>query len=328
MSETFFDIKSLFANSRIPLTLAPMAGVTDRAMRELCIGYGADLVTSEMISAKAVHYKDKKTAELARITEGERPMAIQIFGSDPDIMAESAREIFERFSPEMIDINMGCPVPKVVKNGDGSALMRDPEKAGKIVRSVVGAVPCPVSVKFRTGWDGNSKNAPEFARVMEANGASLLCIHGRTRTQMYTPPVDPDTIREVAAAVSVPVLGNGGINSAQDAKRMLEYTGCAGIAVARGACGRPWLFAEIRAALDGCEFSPPPVGERISVAIKHFEAIIADKGEYVGIREARKHLGWYLYGLRGAAAARLRINASESSDEIRGILLEIAEING
>ena len=320
--ENVFSVEKLFGG-RIPLTLAPMAGVTDPVMRALCKEYGADLVTTEMVSAKAVHYRDKKTAELAFLNEGERPAAIQIFGSDPGIMAESAAELYERFSPEMIDVNMGCPVAKVVKSGDGSALMRDPALAGRIVRAVADAVPCPVSVKFRAGWDKDSVIAPEFARVLEANGASLLCVHGRTRTQMYAPPVDLDVIRETVSAVSVPVLGNGGIDTPDDAVKMLGYTGCAGLAIARGACGAPWIFRTVRERLEGKEPSPPGVGERLSVARRHLAGLVRRMGEKAGVREARKHMGWYVFGLRGAADARRRINSAEAESEMADILAEL-----
>lgn len=325
--EKIFEVKSLFEGGKIPLTLAPMAGVSDRSMRGLCIEFGADFVTGEMISSRAVHFKDRKTDALARIVPDERPIAIQLFGSEPEIMAEAAQVMMKKHAPDMIDINMGCPVPKVVKNRDGSALMRDPDLAGKIVRAVVDAVPCPVGVKFRAGWDEETKNAPEFARVLEANGASILCIHGRTRKQMYAPPVDLDIIRETVRAVAIPVLGNGGIETADDAVKMLEYTGCAGLAIARGACGSPWIFRAVRAAIEGGTFDQPSVSERIDVALRHFDAIIADKGEFVGVREARKHLGWYLRGMRGATTARLRINASESPDEVREILCEVRREN-
>ena len=308
-----FEIRSLFENGRVPLILAPMAGVTDRAMRVLCIGYGADLVTSEMVSAKAVHFNDKKTETLAAITDGERPMALQIFGSDPEIMADSALELWEKYAPEIIDINMGCPVPKVTKNGDGSALMRDPALAGRIVNAVARAVPCPVTVKFRAGWDDGSKNAPEFARIMEANGAAMLCVHGRTKSQMYAPPVDLEIIRETVRAVSVP--------------EMLRRTGCAGLAIARGACGNPWIFASVRAALDGREWDEPTAHMRIETARRHFQALITEKGEYTGVRESRKQLGWYLKGMRGAPRARMEINSCESADRILTILDEMEEAN-
>ena len=327
MEEKKFNVPSLFEGGRIPLTLAPMAGVSDRSMRRLCIDFGADFVTGEMISSRAVHFKDRKTDALARIAPGERPVAIQLFGSEPEIMAEAAQVMTAKHAPDMIDINMGCPVPKVVKNRDGSALMREPELAGRIVRAVVDAVSCPVSVKIRAGWDDDSKNAPEIARILEANGASLICVHGRTRKQMYAPPVDLDVIRETVGAVSVPVLGNGGIETPSDALKMLEYTGCAGLAIARGACGSPWIFSAIRAALEGRRYDEPTAPERIEVALRHFDAIIADKGEYVGVREARKHLGWYLHGMRGATSARFRINASEDPDEVRGILYGISKEN-
>ncbi len=318
-----FTINDFFAGDTPPVTLAPMAGAADRTMRLLCREYGADLTVSEMVSAKAIHYGDKKTDTLASITDPERPMAIQLFGSEPEIMAEAAAAMWERYKPEMIDINMGCPVPKVAGNGDGSALMKDPEKAGKIMRAVADAVPCPATAKIRAGWDGNSKNAAEVAKILEANGAQLICVHGRTRQQMYAPPVDLEIIADVVKAVKLPVIGNGGINTPADALEMLERTGCAGIAVARGACGAPWLFEGIKAAIRGRQWTPPCESERIDVALRHFEMMLSDKGEYTGLRESRKQLGWYLYGLRGATTARQRINTSEDPDEIRSILLDI-----
>lgn len=321
--ENIFKINDLFSGGTLPVTLAPMAGAADRTMRLLCREYGADLTVSEMVSAKAIHFGDKKTDSLASITNPERPMAIQIFGSEPEIMAEAAAAMWERYKPEIIDINMGCPVPKVAGNGDGSALMKDPEKAGKIMRAVADAVPCPATAKIRAGWDNNSKNAVEIAKILEANGAQMICVHGRTRQQMYTPPVDLDIIADVVNAVTVPVIGNGGINTPGDAVAMLEKTGCAGIAVARGACGAPWIFEGIKAALLGKQWYPPSEYERIDIALRHFDMMLSDKGEYTGLRESRKQLGWYLYGLRGATAARQRINTSEDPNEIRSILLNI-----
>ena len=321
--ENIYDIKDLFGKDIPPIMLAPMAGAADRTMRLLCREYGADLTVSEMVSAKAIHYKDKKTDTLASVTDAERPMAIQIFGSEPEIMAEAAKEMWERHRPEIIDINMGCPVNKVAGNGDGSALMKDPEKAGRIMRAVADSVPCPATAKIRAGWDENSRNAVEVAKILEANGAAFICVHGRTRKQMYAPPVDLEIIADVVKAVKVPVFGNGGINTASDATEMLERTGCAGLAVARGACGAPWLFAEIKAALRGESWVPPSEEERINVALRHFEMMLSDKGEHTGLRESRKQLGWYLYGLRGATTARQKINTCEDPDEIRSILLDI-----
>ena len=318
-----FNISSLF-DGKVPLFLAPMAGVADRSARALCKRYGADFVTTEMVSAKAVHFGDKKTAKLAALDAGERPAAIQIFGSEPEIMAQAALSLYERFRPEAIDVNMGCPVPKVVKNGDGSALMRDPAKAGAIVRALVDALPCPVTVKIRAGWDDSSVNAPEFAKVLEANGAAAVCVHGRTRARMYAPPVDLGVIADTVKAVKIPVVGNGGIYTPDDARVMLERTGCAGVAVARGANGRPWIFAQIRAALDGRPWSPPSDGERIEAALEHLNMLIADKGEETGVKEARKHLAWYIHGMRGAASARVRINAAAGPEAVRAILYELA----
>ena len=317
-------MRDLFGGGRIPLFLAPMAGFGDRTMRLLCKRQGADFVTTEMVSAKAVHFKDRKTDELAVLSEEERPAAIQIFGSEPEVMAESALALYERFCPEVIDVNMGCPVPKVVKNGDGSALMRDPAKAGRIVRALTDALPCPVTVKIRAGWDEESKNAPEFAKILEANGTAAICVHGRTKAHLYSPPVDLEVIRRTVEAVNIPVVGNGGINTPRDAREMLDVTGCAGLAIARGVYGRPWIFREIRCALDGKEWTPPDDTERVAAAIEHLDLLIADKGGETGVKESRKHLAWYIHGMKGAAKARVRINASTDPEEIRGILRGLA----
>lgn len=305
------------------LTLAPMAGVTDRTFRALCRRAGADYVVSEMISAKAIAYGDKKTPELARMGENEHPAALQLFGSDPSIMAEAAVWLCDNFSPDIIDINMGCPVRKIFSSGDGCALMRAPELAGRIVEAVKAAVAVPVTVKIRTGIDSGHINAPELARRLEACGADGLCIHGRTREQLYAPPVDLETIAKVKAAVSIPVIGNGGIRCAGDAEEMLRRTGVDSVAVGQGACGNPWIFSEIRSSLDGAAFSAPTARERISAAKEHMRLLTEDKGEYIGLREARKHLGWYIAGMRGAAAARDRINREESREAIGALLDEL-----
>lgn len=307
------------------LTLAPMAGVTDRTFRMLCRRQGADYVVSEMISAKAIAYGDRKTPELARLGEDEHPAALQIFGSDPTIMANAAAWLCDNYAPDVIDINMGCPVRKIFTSGDGSALMRHPVLAGRIVSAVRGAVSVPVTVKLRTGIDSEHINAPELAKRLEACGADGLCIHGRTREQMYAPPVDLDTIAAVKTAVRIPVIGNGGIRSAADAAKMMEYTGVDSVAIGQGACGNPWLFAEVKAALSGEEFVPPTVSERISAAKEHMHLLMEDKGEYIGLREARKHLGWYITGIRGAAAMRDRINREGREDAICALLDELAE---
>ena len=307
--------------------LAPMAGVTDYSMRVLCHRMGAEMSVTEMLSAKALHYRDEKTEELAKFDSLTSPCSIQIFGHEPDIMAEAAAMLEKRFAPKMIDINMGCPVKKIVSNGEGSALMRDPKLAEEIVKAVSSAIKTPLSVKIRAGWDENNKNAVEFACRIERAGADMICIHGRTKSQMYNPGVDLNIIKDVKNALSIPVLGNGDIYSAADALYMLEYTGCDGIMVARGAYGNPWIFKEIKCALEGKGYTPPSVTERINVAKEHLSLLIANKGEYTGIREARKHLAWYLKGMRGAAPARVEINAAESHSAVTDILDKILNEN-
>lgn len=303
------------------LVLAPMAGVTDLTFRTICREHGASLTVSEMISAKGVWYKDKKTKLLAVRAPSESPYALQLFGSDPEIMAYAAKFLYDA-DPEIafIDINMGCPMPKITGNGDGSALMREPELAGKVVRAVSDAVPIPVSVKMRTGWDADSLNAPYLAAVCEQSGAKLICVHGRTREQLYRPPVDTATIKEVKRAVSVPVVANGGIYGASDALRLLTETGCDGIAIGQGALGNPWIFSEISALMRKAEYAPPSKAEIIGTAQRHIDMLCNDKGEYIGVREARKHLGWYIKGMDGAAEARRTINSAESANELHSIL--------
>ena len=310
-----------------PVFLAPMAGVTDYSMRVLCHRMGAEMSVTEMLSAKALHYGDEKTEDLAKFDELTSPCSIQIFGHEPDIMAEAAAMLEKRFHPHMIDINMGCPVKKIVSNGEGSALMKTPELAEEIVKAVRSAITTPLSVKFRAGWDEKSKNAVDFACRIEKAGADMICVHGRTKSQMYNPGVDLDIIKDVKNAVSVPVLGNGDIYTAADALHMLEYTGCDGVMIARGAYGNPWIFKEIISAFEGKEYTQPSVTERICVAKEHLMMLIADKGEYTGIREARKHLAWYLKGMRSATTARVNINHSESADEVVDILDRVLEEN-
>lgn len=312
-----------------PLMLAPMAGVTDRAFRRLCLEMGADYLTTEMVSAKAMHYRDEKTAELAYLEEREQPISVQLFGSDPAILAEAAAALCNhnyhacrsQEAPFAIDLNMGCPVKKITGNGEGSAIMKDPALAGRIVEAVVKASSVPVTVKFRTGWDDAHKNAVEFAKTVESAGASMLCVHGRTKEQMYRPGVDLETIAAVKAAVKVPVIGNGGVMTGADALEMLRVTGCDGLAVARGAEGNPWIFREIRAALSGVPYSPPDREEIVRTALRHTDLLIADKGEYQGVREARKHIAWYVRGLRGAARLRDEVNRIENETELRERLL-------
>lgn len=302
------------------LFLAPMAGVTDTAFRQICKEHGAEYMTTEMVSAKAIHFRDAKTKLLARVTPQERPCAVQIFGSDPDIMAEAAERLTEMLCPpDAIDINMGCPMAKIVSNGDGSALMKDPALAGKIVSAVRRAVSVPVTVKFRTGWDAHSVNAPDFAERMEASGADAICIHGRTRAQLYADPVDYRTIEAVKKRVRIPVIGNGGIRCAEDAKKMLA-TGVDGIAVGRGAMGNPWLFDELFALLNGVSRRTPSVYERLEQAERHLELLVRDKGELIGIREGRRQVAYYVCGIKGAAEARGKLNSAVTAREMLEVL--------
>ena len=302
--------------------LAPMAGVTDMPFRRICRRMGAGLVCSEMVSAKGLWYNDKKTPILMRISDDERPCAIQIFGSDADIMAEVIPRVMA-FKPDIIDINMGCPTPKIVNNGDGSALLKAPEKIGEIVRKVADASPVPVTVKIRSGWDSGSVNAVEVAKIIEQSGAAAITVHGRTRSQQYTGSADRDIIRQVKAAVNIPVIGNGDIKSAADAKRMIDETGCDGVAVARGAEGNPFIFRQINEYFKtgAVTFKPSP-RERLMVMTEHIDSLIEEKGEYIGIREARKHIAWYIKGLSGAARLKGRIFTIERAEEMRKCLAE------
>ncbi len=324
-----------------PLFLAPMAGVTDYAFRTLCREMGAAYTVSEMVSAKALCYEQlckkshaantARTAPLARIRAQEAPMAIQIFGNDPEFMARAAQMLesgeylgcTSEIPPAAIDINMGCPVHKVAGNGEGSALMKDPALATEIVKAVCRAVKLPVTVKIRAGWDSTHINAPEFAKRMEDAGAALICVHGRTREQMYAPGADYHIIGRVKQSVAIPVLGNGDLRSAEDAQRMVEISGCDGLMVARGATGNPWLFAELAAWMDGKPYTPPTKEERIALACRHAELCVADKGERIGIPEIRKHMAWYLRGMNGAAAGRNRVMTASTLDELRQILISM-----
>ncbi|MBR2473478.1 MAG: tRNA dihydrouridine synthase DusB [Clostridia bacterium] len=303
------------------LALAPMAGITDVSFRKLCIRYGASLTVSEMISAKGVYYKDKKTAALAASSDGESPFALQLFGSDPEIMGIAAEQLLT-INPaiDIFDINMGCPMPKITGNGDGCSLMRNPELAGRVVKAVVNATNAPVTVKMRTGWDKTSINAPLIAQICEANGASAICVHGRTREQLYKPPIDVETIRKVKKSVRIPVFANGGVYTGEDAVKLLRETECDGIAIGQGAMGNPFLFKECVAAIENKGYIAPTTDEILKIATEHVCLLCEDKGEYIGVREARKHLGWYIKGMSGAAEARRAINASETKEELFSVL--------
>lgn len=306
------------------ILLAPMAGVTDHAFRVLCHKMGCDRTVSEMISAKAIHYKDEKTATLARIRADEGPVVLQIFGREPDILAEAA-DLLTRgayhgctteAAPVGIDLNMGCPMRKITGNGEGSALMKDPQQIHAIVYAVKSATPLPVSVKLRTGWDEDSVNAVECALAAQEGGADLVTVHGRTREQLYRPPIDLATIHRVKQAVHIPVIANGGIDSAESAAQMLARTGADGIMIGQAAEGNPWLFAELAAARDGRPYTPPTWEERMLLAMEHIRLLVEDKGEFVGIREARRHLGHHCKGMPGATAYRDAVCKAESADEM------------
>lgn len=283
------------------LALAPMAGVTDLAFRRLCRDMGAGYSCTELVSAKALCYQDKKSRTLLKMAPNEHPAAAQIFGSDITCMAEAAQIAAEVSGAEVIDINMGCPVGKVVANGDGSALMKDPEKAARIAEAVVKASPVPVTVKMRRGWDKGSINAVPLAKMLEQAGVAALCIHGRTRAQMYAGQADWTTIREVKEAVSIPVMANGDVFTAQDAVRILQFTGADMAVIGRGTFGNPWIFTQAEAALNGEDIPPlPPLAERIDTAMRQMAWAVEDKGEHIAMLEARKQFCWYLKGVSHA----------------------------
>ena len=297
--------------------LAPMAGVTDRAYRELCMSMGAGFCVSEMVSSKALSFGSKKSEELMDISSQERPCGIQIFGDDPSCMAEAA-EAAMRHNPDIIDINMGCPAPKISGNGSGSALMKDPELCGRITDAVVKVVSVPVTVKIRKGWDDDMINAPEVAIICEQAGASAITVHGRTRKQFYKPPVDYDIIRQVKQSVSIPVIANGDVDSAQKAKQVLDYTGCDFVMIGRASLGNPWIFTQINTYLDnpGAVLYFPTIEEKLNTMVAQVAKMVEYKGEYIALRQARKLASGYFKGIRGAASLRNDAGKIETLDDL------------
>ncbi len=307
--------------------LAPMAGVADRAFRELCMEFGAGYCVSEMVSSKGIAYNSKKSAELMRTSDAERPCAVQLFGTEPETMAQAA--VFAlNYKPEVIDINMGCPAPKIAGSGSGAALMRDPELCGRIVRAVSCAVDIPVTVKMRSGFDDEHINAVEVALIAERNGAQAVTVHGRTKKQFYSPPVNLDIIRDVKRALTIPVIGNGDVCDAQSALHMYEYTGCDYLMIGRGALGNPWVFREVNEYLgSGRIIQPPTLDEKLSVLKKHISRVVELKGEYIGMREARKHTAYYLKGFKNAAKLRNLAFTMETLDDLNNLIEEIGTSN-
>ena len=302
------------------IILAPMAGVTDLPFRLLCKEQGCGLTVTEMVSAKAILYHNRNTEELLRTEPAEQPVAVQLFGSDPAIMAEIAAQVAE--GPyTIIDVNMGCPVPKIVKNGEGSALMRDPRKAQAVLAAMVKAVKKPVTVKFRKGFDEGSVNAVEFAKMAESCGVAAVAVHGRTREQYYSGKADWEIIRRVKEAVKIPVIGNGDIFTPEDGARMLSKTGCDGIMVARGAKGNPWIFSRLNHYLETGELLPGPDGKEIrEMILRHSRMLVRYKGEKPAMRQMRGHVAWYTKGLPNSAAMRNEINQVETMEELKDFL--------
>ncbi|AVX19319.1 MULTISPECIES: tRNA dihydrouridine synthase DusB [Carboxydocella] len=299
---------------------APMAGVTDRSFRQLAREMGCGLVYTEMISDLALLYSNKKTLEMVDIGDEPKPIAVQIFGSRPEEMARAA-ELVEEAGATIIDINMGCPAPKIVRNNEGAALMRDPELAGRIVEAVCSAVKVPVTVKMRKGWDENSVNVLEVAKIVEAAGAKAVTIHGRTRSQMYSGQADWRIIAAVKTELKIPVIGNGDIWTPQDAARMLAETGCDAVMIGRGALGNPWIFRRTVHYLATGELLPEPTAaEKVQMAKRHLDLLLAEKGEYIAVREMRKHAAWYVKGLREATRLREEINKATSAQEVKDCL--------
>ena len=313
-----FKIGSVTLKSRA--VLAPMAGVSDRAYRELCVRFGAAYCVSEMVSSKALSFKSKKSEELMGISDGERPCGIQIFGDEPDCMAQAALSAMKH-KPDIIDINMGCPAPKISGSGSGCALMKNPQLCGEIVSAVTKVSEAPVTVKIRKGWDENSVNAVEVAKICEQAGAAAITVHGRTRAQYYKPPVDYDIIRRVREAVSIPVIANGDIDSVQSAKRAVELTGCDLIMIGRASLGNPWLFSQINTFFDdpGAPIYEPALEEKLDVMVEHISKMVEYKGEHMALLQARKLVIGYFKGIRGAAALRNEAGKLSTLEDLKAL---------
>lgn len=305
--------------------LAPMASVADKAYRLMAKEFGAAYCVGEMASCKGLCYSDRKTAELLSVSAAERPMAVQLFGAEPEFMAKAVK-IAERYSPDIIDINAGCPMPKIVCGGAGSALMKTPELFGELVKAAAGATDIPVTVKIRTGWDASSINAVEMARIAEENGAAAVAVHGRTKEQLYSGKADWDIIKAVKRAVSIPVIGNGDVASVEDCVRMYKYTGCDLVMIGRGSYGRPWLFGQIRDYFEGrTPRSEPSLEEKLTIMRKHIGLLVEDKGERTGMKEARRQAAWYIKGIEGAAELRNRFGKMNTLDDLDGLISLVLE---
>ncbi len=306
--------------------LAPMAGVTDMAFREICREYGAPYTYTEMISAKALTYEDKKTGNLLLLGKNEHPCAVQIFGSDPDSIAKGAGLAVEISGADILDINMGCPTPKIVSNGDGSALMKNIKAASEIIKAACKSVDVPVTIKMRLGWDSDSINAVEFAKMAEDSGAAAIAIHGRTREQMYSGKADWDMIAEVKRNVTIPVIANGDVFKAEDALSILKHTGADMCMIGRGSLGCPWIFKQAECAINGVDIPDPPnVSERFDIAERQIRMTAVYKGEHIAMLEARKHLMWYMKGLRGSQSFKGRISKLSKLDEMCEIINDIKD---
>lgn len=302
------------------ILLAPMAGITDLSFRKLCKEQGAGLVETEMVSSKAIFYNDEKTLKMLNMEGEKRPISVQIFGNDPEIMAESVKYLNDK--ADIIDINMGCPAPKVVKNGDGSKLLLDLDLVGRIVEACVKVAKVPITVKLRKGWDKDNIVAVEAAKIIEAKGAKAITIHGRTRDEFYLGKADWDIIKEVKNSVSIPVIGNGDVVDCKTAKEMFEKTNVDGIMIGRATLGNPWIFKEIITTLNNEEYVGPTNEEKLELILNHYDLLIAEKGEYTAVREMRKHISWYVKGMENAAGFRSQINVLEDASEIKKLIIE------